>query len=610
MPKMLDTFSFFVTHPITGLEREVFPVNEDVLIEPQKDDEWEFIIRLTCNTTFLFVDSEKENIDDFSFLYEIETTPTARCEKVPFEIRLRKDNSYYWSGYFRMSAGDFRVSRCELYIKPDIEDQYSCLFDNWEEKVNVLNYGTLGQDQNKVTVSRFAGELVLESETTLSVSSIPPAAYRESDPSGQWTLLKRKVVPFPGPISVFDIWVREVVELDCESGLPPSNPESTLGDGFSLVENNCGTTGTVTYARQVPTRLLSFESYGDNDTEMINQVLGATIVVPGFTSTSGAEITSAEYSNGRPFFQVIAQFIQNYCQKKILSSFFSFNSGNPDTPDNLAYEYAPAHYHDLVLFQTTDITNGDATEDATIATTTFKELLEFCRDTLQSHFIIDGPFFYLEHRSHFEQLSQNGTDLLALHPDRLKGKYSYTYKTEDIPQEQKYTWPTNGNENPVFRGLPIVFKAGCTNGESEDIRIGIINTDLEAAFANPEFPPALSFFLVETGRIGNGQPFFKSSNAVTTGIPSLNAALSWTNLHHYLHRWGKPADMGTLNGEDIEFFSVVRSKAEEPLSIPIAPEAFRDLNFYELMNTNIGWGQIDNGTYNLKSCIFEVNLLH
>lgn len=225
--------------------------------------------------------------DGFQLIYPFERNPDQRCAKLYVKQEVRCSGMWItrWTGRFTANLCSFDLDACQVTVKPETYDKYTCLLDKWEEKINVLDspaycvhadfnpqfdfalvYGTYTRPD--LVGSGVGFNCCYEYQKALHSTNM------DID-SGLWTLdgsitylgngwnVAYTIIDYYDPIAAENgtyrqVWWRERVTNLCVDGAPVTPP----GSGWALYQNLCGTNGTAEWVRE-PVIAYSFGAITD-----------------------------------------------------------------------------------------------------------------------------------------------------------------------------------------------------------------------------------------------------------------------------------------------------------------------------------------------------------
>lgn len=224
---------YFVTW--NGDTRQVFPRNSDKLkIVSERDENFAFY-RRKLSGKLVFVNNEEAGVSDYDFFSGIEFSSN-NCDEIKIVIK-KKCNGVYveeWKGYFTTALGSFDIDRCTFEVEARIDDEYRCIFDNWDKKINIL------QLPNEIDVTMYIPtgngfEYHLQRSGTSGGTYLPALPNLPST----WKLL-HSGNDGDSNGAYFKIWYRETTTVACVGGAP----QQPSGTGWTLLTDNCPTNAT------------------------------------------------------------------------------------------------------------------------------------------------------------------------------------------------------------------------------------------------------------------------------------------------------------------------------------------------------------------------------
>lgn len=574
-----DKYQIQVSFNSIGL-RVTEPANSTLEWTFEKE-EGEVFYRKKLSTPLLFKD-DPTGAHDFTKLYTQERNRRNRCDKADVIVfkRCMKTGEWiqHWNGYLSMIDGKWDVSKCEVEIVPRIQDQYTCLLEQWEKNVNILSF-SINRYDSRSTI----GVIEYRSCSRVIVAvpgGIPEPAYQgnagcidetEYFAGHGWTLVNwhvqdgsvHPVVDLqPGQSLVETIWAREVV-----AGGPRPGPDFNDDNGV--------------WVRSV--EVIEDLNQYQNEGGLFRRVWR----IVQYTLTNGLKLNDV-------IKEMLLKLTQ--CQYTVVSNFFGIN---PDgtAPTNRAYNKAFDHARSLYIYEKQDVRRAkDKDQSSFIFEISFKKLYENLRALFDVRYIIDEDtrILRLEHISYFED--KRMLDLTqARYQGDIKGKWKYSYTKEDMPLKEifKFMEPTT----PPFDGLPITYDAVCSNDQKQTnettITADSVVTDVDDVVEYPDKYNTQGFVLVErspTGYIISGQTYGE------WGVHR-NGNLSWPALHDHFHRWQRPQGSGIMNGKPTNFETFKRTRKQEPIQIQLCGTDFENFDPIDLVRTQLGWGSIYSAKY-------------
>ncbi len=510
--------------------------------------------------------------EDYIYFKAIEDS-VDRCEKIPLKIySLQPTRNLTYSGYFNLNNGNFNPFKFQLNITPSSDDAYDCIERNKKLTKNLLTAA------GNVTVRTVTGAIVEAPnnpcicEDCTNTNLVTPVNGCLANASAGWTLRRHIGETLGGGgggsnVNKQSYWIREEAATQ-----PP-------GDGWQL-------DGT-TYVRSVPVAIGTVSDQRPTRYEVTYKPISS------FTPS---------IDNGRTLESVLLLFL-NPCGLTIVSEFFSINPTGV-YPNNLPYQkaVAGAQLKNIILFQISDITRFDATQNATIANLTLDELLADLQNTWPVEWWVEGTVFHIEHVT-FKSESQ-GLDISA--KVRNKGLDSYGYANEELPTSERWQLP-NAVSN-AFTGVAIEYDSVCTNGEEKSYNLKLFNSDLEYVVANPTKISDSGLFIIAAAEF-NGNLVIPTATTVWTNETKLNGWMAIPNIHANYWTYDRPQLSGTMNGAATIFQGVKRTKKGQALTTVLSADEFRTFDPALLIKGPLGWGESDKLTYDGKSGKLEIEPL-
>lgn len=557
-------YRFTFTHPTAGA-RVVTPIIEDINVQGKQESR--FVWRKTLATGLLFTK------DDFQWLYAIEGG-AGRCDKTEVLIEVSCGGTWetLYSGFTTMDGGQWFPRACRVILKVSIDDEYTCIFEGWKEEKNILE---VSPSYTVTGLGGYAEEVECGPDlyNDVVLTSIPENDTCLPD-ANAWTLLNNY---FAGTLetspgvwrgNLTTAWVRERMD---------DSPTQPGGDGWISIG-------------------------GDSWVRTIGTVFTGETIDASSTLQEWELTQDFSFDNGR-LLEDVLDFL-NPCTGTytIQSDFLRINAGALPATD--PYDAATAGFDAVMVWQKSDIVRPTADYNATKGITTFEKVLDWLRKMFNMEWRIEGSVIRIEHLSYFE--GANGLDLtVAPYDEQIENQTSYQYNTAKKPQYERFSWM-----DPVtalFTGDPIVYDTGCTDKESNSevfIRLEEVTTDISYANLNAD-GMALQGFVFGAVYINPDDNYYLNQDN-----SQLNGHLSWTNLHDHYYRHGRPQLTGNMNGTNETFESAYPSKEQEILAIQIECSEFLGFNPGDLVQTQLGWGEVMSWEYRAKKCQLTLQISH
>lgn len=547
-------------------DQEVTPVNSQSIkfSYTRKLKEGEIFFRTKLTSPLRFKGA------DFDFFYSWERTSVRRCNEIFIrQQRICDDGEAitFWTGKFSTGAGSFNLDACECEFLPEALDDYSCLYDHWEDKHNILSIDP--QTVTGAIASRLSFILIANSPGTFPNFVV---ATTWNDPRDGC------------PLTLF--W-RELVDVDCDLG----GPVAPSSGGWTMVIDRCATSGNALWWRPPtipwtfgtpvagtltdPTNPTSVPIPPDDSCDWrflgtegcYDGVTFLDFQLPWYICDPDLLVVAHEFSivQARSFSEAI-ELLAEDCGLEIQSDFFEIN------PPGDAPGYSPGvnyvtgltnQMNDLHLVQLTDAVDPAASDPATRGELTMKELLKIM-SMWRVYWSLNGNVLRLEHWN-FYNFTQ-GLDLTTGENFELNRMFNrYSHLKQEIPLQEKlvtiYTDTESGSDD--FVGLPIIYSEVCSTTDKDqsilEWKIPQITTDWPGIYqaiswvVKREAVPKTGFFLIA----GDGSGSMILDFGAITGLALGNAPLSTANLMRDFWTWDRPMKRANMNGADVVFDGII-----------------------------------------------------
>lgn len=529
--------------------------------------------------------------DDYHFLYDIENS-AQRCDEVFFLWERKCKEADPWTLFFGgvFGAGDAKWDRkkCEVQFAPKTNDGYRVLLENYTREINVLNV------TNTVTTS---GRL--ETTDTFQWKEINIGEIGNQVDSDTWATFMTITTWVSGSVGN---GVRNKIEYIFRTrttrALINGQPVDLSDRGWILLSTDAT---TAYYAK--PPEIFGFKPYviGSNDDfakfpDIIKLIAPATFDRNKFISlnengaNSGAcgtglrirtyigdnrcwdivwEFGLFQFTRNRRLLEVIRYLLRQAAPNlepttdAELSGFFTAVI-NPVT--GLANQV-----RDPLLAQLSDVKRYRSSEAATKGMLSLRDLLNDLRAALNVFgFINNRGKFQLEHLSYFGT-SATFDLTIPKWAKQTSGSEAYEYLKAKMPRFEKLNFGVAQNDE--FLEAVIEYSGACiVKDEGEDtatISVSKLTTDIEGVMlAGQSFPDA-GFVLI----CQDGTPNIPKSLGGLRTRQYLNGHLSATNAFETYHKHGRVMPSGLLNGRTVNFLSVVRTKKQVDITVPVCCQA-------------------------------------
>jgi len=579
MYKLTDKYKFYINFPREGFV-EVYPAINAITFKYERENE-EVFSRMEMETELFFTGETARKIIKLSQSDQVCLKLEMRIEK---RCRTEADFTDYMYCHIALVDTEFDAEFCTIKVVPRSDDNYSCLFANWEKEYNIL------QAAQKYQINTFVGNIEeIVCEATAGDDLFGNYVFNDcADTSAGWTRVSYKYlrpVNDGGGIGGVPLPVQSYYETKYQREVVTSVSQPA-GTGWINI-------GGGQWARRVPTGSAKYVRSEES-----------------FYGTTVYPVTEFRADNGVRLADAIQMTLQE-CPYTIISNFFGINPDGTN-PTNEYYDESPRLEH-LYLFQITDVVIADATENATIGKISFKQLYEDLKKMFNIRFIVDDNMnLRIEHISYFDNgkdysTPQIGIDLTqdwAPKANRLwtYGQSVYSYNKPSIPSEIIFEWAEDVGE--FFQGHPIICtSAYVTAGLIENRPLTPYVSDIERVMLREA--SLEGFVLLECELVGADYQvaYYEIDDQgwkadIQNGYASLFYALD------KYHRHSAPCSKLTINNVSITATTVKRNRRQtiEYPNKTIDPD--------KLVTTAIGDGKIVSREINLVTGHNKIELEH
>lgn len=559
MPGILDTFRF-TANDGSG-DTVVVPTVRTLRKRYERQGQEERTFRTKLANPLLF---RGAHYDYFRTLYD-----AGDCTEVTLLIEryCAGDWEPWYLGIVPIRDGDYNASRCEVSFEIIPDDVYTCSEKEFGKKSNWLDYSAPTEIK-----TFFAGS---EQETyTVTVIVTPTLTAMK----WAFTIIDIRDNPDPDPVTAFR---------------PISN---------TMVINPSQTKIITTLAREKVTAATSpgpgWIDIGGG--EWARPPIVGNIQTEGIFRWEAMIINPAPISNGRSLAEALEEVVEAFpCGiDSVVSNFLNIN---PDAtaPDNDAYTYAEDNLHDLFYFQKSDIVRATASNDATRLEASLKDVLEDLRMLNVWWAIVKEAGtvkLRIEHYTYFT--GTNGLNLVTYGSGRYIVGHDRFKSKSQVPAYEEFSWQESFRSKFLTQRIDYPLACANTGPITRSARImcadfgGLVeNNDagLEGMFLMAAYPDGSGGFLLNTlGGEGNG-------------------ALAWHNVLPALWADGRfHADAtATVDGYAVVSVRKTRQQGQIVVKWPCS-EAFEPS---QLVNTQLGWGEVEDAEEDAERCTLKLNLL-
>lgn len=369
----------------------------------------------------------------------------------------------------------------------------------------------------------------------------------------------------------------------------------------------------------------------DKVTDFIKVTPGSELWIQNPGTLGGNRLTNSFYDKNKVFVRIADDFPGGTLPMKIADipanvHYVRYEDGG-ESPNSMLYlgtgpipyqAYTNNNYatgkkstvDNLLLFQKTDVKRPNVTGNATIANTTFEDILKSICNIFNLRWdITDEGVFVIEHVSFFSRTI--GLNLIGRRDARFRvGSNKYTYDADNMPRRELFRMADEKFSAGDFKGLPIIYNNACVNkgeGEDRDWIADNIMTDVTLALNNPSSESQVvsedGFVLIAC----DDENSIISEEPILSGN-TLNNVISWAHLHRDYWRHERVFNVFTMNDVQTTALSVVPTRKQVPLRVSLCcGEAFDP---EDLVITELGEGYVLEATFELYNEELSLTLLY
>ncbi len=569
------------SYKVDGIERTPLNSGEFSIDENLFTDGGAWFLRKELSSTIRFGGAD----------YKYFKAQTELCRFFTFEIRKRfkVTNEVIYIGRFSLLNCSFNDDLCQVTVKVETLDQYTCLLQNWDKELNVAQItdtSTIWEVENKKLIQFGIGYGTTASPPT-TVFSIDGS----NDPLDYGDVVEEFVTPYqnvtPGggnPNIDMMVYCRELIYTACVDGVP----QEPNGTGWVLDTACSISSGVYGYSlwwrRYDYTAFLTFDiftsppilyySYGVTQdvpgTPIVDHgligIYDGTLTGPNLTPPNQEiwfdlavlrdfkqTLRSKYVKGGRTLIDVTNRLLENACGGgySVSSQFFTATLNPVTGTTNIC--------KDLQLWTKSDVANAQLTESdaqnnlqASDKRLTVREEFEDLQIHFNTEWYIDPnnpKTVILEHVSDTRPQTVD-LDLTVIDSGiQLKNKNSYNYTGESVPVQERWRFITASL--PDFTGQPIDYN-GCGN-EIIDYNTSQIDTELDVLIGDSEQRALDGFILVQPDSIRSGDSL--AQDGIFWAFFAPNMPLSISNLHALFWPYQRKLSRGKLNNVNQTFVS-------------------------------------------------------
>lgn len=574
MPSLFDTFRF-TANDGTGAT-PVFPLNSGLKRRWEREGDTR-AYRLKLSTKLLFWKA------DYQYFKAIRDANNCTDVSILIENKCGGTWSEWFSGKIAIAQGEYNESLCqvEFEVKPD--DLYECANKGLNNKTNWLDYGT------PITMKTYLGTIETISCLDSGVNRTSPGflieynkscwgtgftTSSEPDPATAWRPVSHEqsysFLSGPGvwKLRTDTTWAREVIT----SAIAP------VGDGWISLGGTTWARPVILGAIEIGSTPLQYGRYWKADT-----------------------LNPAPLTNSRPLSVLLPAAVDalNCDIDTVVSNFFNINPDGTE-PTNSAYDFAADNMQHVLFLQKSDVVRASASSDATRADLSLKEFFEDLKPLNLFYAIVNEAGvtkLRIEHYSYFN--GANGLDLTTLGGGKyIQGLNSYK-ADEEIPAFESFSYQES--HRAAFLPTKIEYPPACATTEGREISARLMSTDLGGLLENQD-AGLEGFVLVATHQSG-------ADYLLNTLGGEANGCFSWENIMPALLEDGRYHADATapFPGYAANALTIKKVKVQPNVTIKFCcSDAFEPS---ELVNTQLGWGEVKNAEQDTEKGTLTISIV-
>jgi hypothetical protein len=602
------------------------PLNDGKLkIQLKRDlDAGQIFFRKYINQGILFGKA------DFPQFRAIERQASRRCNTILVKLELKCNNVHqeYWRGKFSTGSGKFNLFECTFEVQPDTVDKYSCILEQINTEINVLEipYVTATAAVSQpIEFGIFISRTEFDGPPPPCVATLRFPADVTTDPS--WTEAHSHT---DGDDTIHIYW-RETVVNTC-IGEAPDPPQGT---GWSLLSNDCETTGTAKWWR-VPTvaydlgdsyispvpcdpasrvKIFSGGSATDNCGHL-QTFAPRYLCIPDEVGHAIGLVV--QYRRARPLQDVVAYMLEKTgCLSLAVSDFFEWNPIGTAPGYSSGQNYVTGNANQiasLVLVQASDAILPNATTPASVGKLTFKDLFALWKGAFRVYWDIDEKNnLRIEHYRYWNfgqglNLSQSINYYKVVEP------MGYAHLKGETPTIERLNW--RASQGKDFIGVDLLYTGPCvtTDGQNnvKEYSAGAFTTDIRMIQSDPGAISRDGFIILATTTADDVYETIIDNGALS-GSNVVNAPLSTANLQRDFWTWDRFLPNGNMNGQDVTFDGFVPNIEQERVSATVCCDVLR-FDPKKRVTTTLGarlggiTAMVDSAEFDLLTCRLHLTL--
>lgn len=574
---ILEKYRFYLTLP-TG-EVRVYPDNPTLDWVDEENEDWGFWRKL-LDTELVFTDNAHNTFTELSSIEESQLM----CYKTLLRVERFNGATWVtcWNGYLPFRKGKWSYSTKSVYIKPRPEDIYTCLLDNVEQEVNVLEVeGRLTLQTIEGTIAytgylSISGGLVQYDDRrllTLAYAQQQAAEYAANNLGPNWVLFDWRY-EIRADINGAEDWELIVRYAREESVAVPVNPNNWVLDGS-------------TYTRVPPLSDTPVQSgnalSNPTSNEYTVELMGSYAIVD-FTADNAVLLSDA-----------LDYLFSQTCGTQIVSNFFGVNATGSN-PDNEEYTEAVVDFAKVAMFQASDLIYAGQGEPATVLNISVERLLGGLAKKFPLVLFYDTAIskFRLEHISWVSRNRMLNMEARAEDRAMLAGNREYEYSSNDFPFKE--LWNDQFATGVDFTDAVIEYNRACATdrkSEKEQKYDAELIFDLKAVYQNEELIEDKDIRTAPVLVALNNDNSVKAGTGAITGRSGvLNHVFASGNIIGKYWMADRPLKSGKVNGVERVFKGTKPVREQNELQTTLTDADYWDtFDPLDMVRTQFGWGR-------------------
>lgn len=559
---------------------EVFPINgsKATFSDERNVAGGQIFFRRKLGTSLMFQ-------QEFPDYWTRRLIPDEQCATIFIRHEILEDGQWhiFWTGQFALSNGSFDLDRCIFTVRAEVLDDYSCIMQKLNEKVNVLE---LPAESVQATIWPSTIMMMVSEDTTPFFPPFTNDQMAIVEAASQVVSVPFLSALCPADTITLHLFWSERITTVCVNGdaisPPPGEctfPGSNVPPGCWVHvpggDPNCVTDGVTVWGRPP-----SFAWPWGASPIVVGPVTGPGVPVAlptappcgtwvqigirrclGNSSKHGYFICAEDATDFTTF--PAARSLQE-CTEYLLekadcglagvrSDFFEWNPPGEAEGYVAGENYVtgePNGVAHLFMIQKSDAIDPTATNPATKGELTLKGVLELMRQMFRVYWLIDDEnYLRLEHWKHWT--FPVGLDLTTVPMQaRTISRHFIESLQIVIPRHERFAMLEALYED--FLGADITYSGSCVTSDEKSAveqTSAEITTDIAHVVNDPTLIDSQGFVMVAC----DADNVVRIEFGALSGALATNAQLSWANLHRDFYTWDRYLPSASMNKQDTIF---------------------------------------------------------